>query len=160
MLCENCKKKEANVHYTEVFNNKTREMHFCSNCAEKNGIVNIDFIEKQFNVSPLITDFVNNKKSCKYCGFSYGDFKEIGRLGCSGCYESFSKELIPLVRRIHGRIQHIGKVPESKKAEIFREKELSILKRKMKKLVAEENYEEAATIRDQINILENGSRKL
>lgn len=35
MLCENCKKKEANIHYTEIYNNKTREMHYCSVCAEK-----------------------------------------------------------------------------------------------------------------------------
>ncbi|MDD5771950.1 MAG: UvrB/UvrC motif-containing protein [bacterium] len=164
MLCENCKKKEANIHYTEIYNNKTREMHYCSICAEKKGIVNIDFTEKQFNISSLISGFVNtekillkteeNKKCCKYCGLSYEDFREIGRLGCSGCYESFSKELIPLIRRIHGRTQHIGKVPEYKKAEVFRRKELLDLKRKLKKLIVEEKYEDAAAARDQINLLE------
>lgn len=164
MLCENCKKKEANIHYTEIYNNKTREMHYCSVCAEKKGIVNIDFTEKQFNISSLINNIFNsekiiskteeNKKTCKYCGLSYEDFSEIGRLGCSGCYESFSKELIPLIRRIHGRTQHIGKVPEYKKVEVFRQKELIALKRKLKKLIVDEKYEEAAAARDQINVLE------
>jgi protein arginine kinase activator len=143
-------------------------MHYCSYCAEKKGIVNIDFTEKQFNISSLITNFANtekislkaeeNKKSCKYCGLSYDDFKEIGRLGCSGCYESFSKELIPLIRRIHGRTQHIGKVPDYKKVEVSRQKELLALKRKLKKLIVEEKYEEAAAARDQINLLEKAEK--
>lgn len=145
MLCENCKKKEANVHYTGIFNNETHEMHLCSGCAKKNGIASI---------LPSMTGLVSNKKSCKYCGLSYDDFKENGRLGCSGCYESFSKELAALVRRMHGRTQHIGKVPERKKAEVFREKELLVLKRELRKLIGEEKYEEAAVTRDQINLLE------
>ncbi|MEW6089155.1 MAG: hypothetical protein AB1498_12720 [bacterium] len=168
MLCENCKKKEANIHYTEIFNNKIKEMHFCSVCAEKKGIVNIDFTEKQFNISSLATSSVpnekillktdENNKTCKYCGLSYDIFREEGRLGCSGCYESFSKELIPLIRRIHGRTQHVGKIPEYKKAETFRQKELLGLKRKLKKLVVEEKYEEAAATRDEINLLEKAEK--
>jgi protein-arginine kinase activator protein McsA len=38
--------------------------------------------------------------------------------------------------------------------EVFRQKELLELKRKLKKLIVEEKYEEAADARDQINILE------
>lgn len=148
MLCESCKKKEANVHYTRIFNNETHEMHLCSNCAKKNGIEGI---------LPSMTGFIS-KKSCKRCGLSYDDFKENGRLGCSGCYESFSKELAALVRQMHGRARHIGKVPERKKAEVFKEKELLTLKRELKKLIGEERYEEAAVARDRINLLEGVER--
>lgn len=145
MLCESCKKKEANVHYTGIFNNETHEMHLCSSCAKKNGIASI---------LPSMTGLISNEKSCKYCGLSYDDFKENGRLGCSRCYESFSKELAALVRRMHGRTQHIGKVPERRKTEVFKEKELLTLKRELKKLIGEEKYEEAAVTRDRINLLE------
>lgn len=43
MLCDNCGKKEANVHYLRNINGIKKEMNLCEECSEKLGINNIGF---------------------------------------------------------------------------------------------------------------------
>ena len=38
MLCDNCGKKEANVHYLRNINGIKKEMNLCEECSEKLGI--------------------------------------------------------------------------------------------------------------------------
>ena len=43
MLCDNCKKREANVRYSENINGKVRELNLCEECSQKLGIGHMDF---------------------------------------------------------------------------------------------------------------------
>ena len=38
MLCDNCKKREANVRYSENINGLRRELNLCEECSKKLGI--------------------------------------------------------------------------------------------------------------------------
>jgi protein arginine kinase activator len=85
---------------------------------------------------------------------AYSEFKKIGRLGCGECYHAFKKYLAPLLRRIHGSSQHTGKSP-LKVTKIFKKKaDLQELRMRLQQAVVEENFEEAARLRDQIRELE------
>jgi protein arginine kinase activator len=89
----------------------------------------------------------------------YEDFKKIGRLGCGECYAIFRANLVPLLKRIHGSTQHVGKYPdpthvkEQKTVTKLRE-ELEVVKTDLLKAIKKDEFEEAATLRDKVKFLE------
>lgn len=168
MLCDICHKKEATVHLTEIVNDKISKMHLCEDCAREKG----EEMESHFGLSDLLAglaDFGGQKEvsgaknaTCSGCGFSLSEFQRIGRLGCPKCYESFSEQLIPLLRRIHGSDKHMGKLPirSTGTSKISRDaKELNDLKIKLQKAIEQEAFEAAAELRDKIRSLETKFKK-
>ena len=99
-------------------------------------------------------------QKCPVCGFTQADFKKTGRLGCSACYITFAEGLGTLLKAMHKGTEHVGKLPQR----AFRQMELSdkmrTLTDDLEKAVAEENYEDAATLRDQIKQLEHETGEL
>jgi protein arginine kinase activator len=93
-------------------------------------------------------------QKCPTCGFSQADFKKTGRLGCATCYTTFADGLATLLKGMHKGTEHVGKVPARLAKTIEREGQLKTLQRDLKKAVASEDYESAATIRDQIRHLD------
>lgn len=147
MLCNLCQKKTATVHLTEVADEKVIEVHVCQDCMQaKNELGQADF------------DFLKQEKEplqikCKSCQISYRDFKEKGRLGCKDCYQVFRPWLLPLLKKIHGSIEHKGKIFQEQKKESVNFK-VSGLKSELERVVRAEKYEKAAELRDQIRKLE------
>lgn len=159
MLCNVCHKNEATIHVTEIINDEVQEVHICEACAKKKGIMmNHNYGLADFMAG--LTDFglsnIDNKPQikstfkCPECGMSFDDFKKIGRLGCGGCYEAFKKGLAPLLKKVHGSSQHIGKVPIRAGEKIKAESELQRLEQSLIKAIEQEAFEEAAGIRDEI----------
>ncbi len=91
---------------------------------------------------------------CRQCGMTMKEFNETGRFGCSECYSAFYQELSELLRRIHGHDHHVGKVPSINPEHLEARKELLALRRQLKQAVDQENFENAAQLRDQINHIE------
>lgn len=87
---------------------------------------------------------------CPKCGITFGDFQRTGLLGCSYCYEHFSKSLIPTIKRVQGGFTHVGKIPKNASAEVVSKRRIDELKMRLKELVAMEDFEEAARVRDEI----------
>ena len=161
MLCQICKKREATIHFTNVENNKVYEIHLCAKCAEEKGI---DALKKSnFAMSDIIAELLNstarhvderlNPNACPNCGITFSEFKSVGRLGCSNCYDFFEKELLPLLRGIHGNTRHVGKLPGRYKAKVSKERKVLELEEELSKAIAREEYERAAEIRDEIKRL-------
>ena len=174
MLCDLCGKKEANVHLTEIIDSQSRELHLCGGCAKKKGTA----VGEEFGLSGLLaglTDLGTKKKdagktrkiSCPRCGMTYEDFRKSGRLGCGVCYQSFRVLLAPLLRRIHGSIQHAGKTPpvispaqkRTRTLRLRKQDDQVKLKVLLKKAIAMEEFEQAAELRDQIKGLKSKSAK-
>jgi len=64
-------------------------------------------------------DFINiNQLICPKCNSTYKRFREVGRLGCSECYSTFENQLAPIIQKIHGYNEHIGKVPKKSGAKL------------------------------------------
>jgi len=160
MLCDICHKKEATVHLTEIINDQITELHLCEECAKEKG----SEVEQHFDLADLLaglTDFgakpaqkEDGSIKCPNCNMTYADLKKIGRLGCSQCYAIFKKSLAPLLKRIHGNTQHIGKSPKTLGKEAKQKTQAQILKAEMEKQIKMENFEEAAKLRDKIKELE------
>ena len=159
MLCDVCKKNPATVHLTEIIDEQMNELHLCEDCARHKSAA----MEQQFGLSDLLAgmaDFENPNKDeenvavkCPNCNLTYADFKKIGRLGCGECYSAFRKYLAPLLKRIHGSNQHVGKAPLKDKIITKSGKkktDLEGLKSQLQKAIQKEDFEEAARLRDQI----------
>ena len=140
MLCENCKKREANVCYSENINGVKREMHLCEECSKELGETSngMCLSEKELGISEqmnfnmgldfpsifggIFEDFpmlLNEVKdvTCKTCGLSFDDIVSTGRLGCPDCYETFESRLDPILKRLQGSNRHngrLGEIPEKK----------------------------------------------
>lgn len=164
MKCQSCGKKEAVVRYSENINGKNKELHFCMDCAKKLGFVNFSNM-----FSPLfssITSSFNNLDEendlvCRNCGYTFDKYLSTGLLGCPQCYETFSNNLDDILIKLQGKNRHkekINKFKLDKKNNSVKKQEknenVDDLKIKLKKLVEEEKYEEAAVIRDKIRSIE------
>lgn len=169
MLCDVCSKNPATVHLTEIIDEQMNELHLCEDCARHKSAA----MEQQFGLSDLLAGMADFEKpankeeevvtiKCSSCGLAYADFKKIGRLGCGECYDVFRKYLAPLLKRIHGSNQHIGKNPSKVKVvtKIYKKKMgLSELKSQLQKAIKEEAFENAARLRDQIKEIETKEEK-
>lgn len=98
----------------------------------------------------------NDVDRCPNCGISFAEFQQTGLLGCSYCYEHFHKSLTPTIKRVQGGLIHVGKVPKNASAEIVSKRKIDELRIKLKELISEELFEEAALIRDEIGTLKKG----
>jgi protein arginine kinase activator len=165
MLCEICKKNPATVHLTEISQNVKKELHICEECAKHKGLIQKitlsipDMISKI--VEPVLGKTLKEMSSmkCDRCGMSYADFRSKGRFGCANDYEAFKEGIVPLLEKIHGSAQHVGKIPSTSKIRLETESELIKLKRELDYLIKHEDFERAAVVRDRIRELEADLRK-
>ncbi|MCO5328268.1 MAG: UvrB/UvrC motif-containing protein, partial [Solirubrobacterales bacterium] len=91
---------------------------------------------------------------CPSCGTSFSDFRASGRLGCPNDYDLFKRGLVPLLEKIHGAVQHTGRIPARVGARIERQRLIAALQRDLSQAVEREEYERAAEVRDKIRSLE------
>jgi protein arginine kinase activator len=96
----------------------------------------------------------SSTQRCPVCGFTQADFKKAGRLGCSTCYATFTEALTALLKAMHKGTAHVGKVPQRAHRAGELTDKMRNLNESLQKAVAEENYESAASLRDQIKQLE------
>ncbi len=158
MLCEECGKNPATIHYTQVQNGVATQMHLCAACMAKRqkGSDTMSSV-----ISSLLSGIAGQQEEreqqdqlrCPSCGMAYKRFRETGLLGCADCYKAFADQLAPILGRIHGRRQHVGHVPPALRARVSAEQELERLRREMDEAVAREEFEQAAKLRDQIRAL-------
>ena len=165
MVCNVCGANEATIHLTEIINEQMVEVHLCENCAQEKGTE----FKTHFNVSDLLSGFSDLAKEitgeerilskCPNCGLTYEEFGRTGRLGCAECYEAFSKFLLPLIKRVQHATQHVGKRPSRLAAPLRVQQDLRELHNRLSKVVQQEDFEEAARLRDQIKQLEEKLKK-
>jgi protein arginine kinase activator len=163
MVCQVCGKNNATVHFTEIHDNKMTELHVCERCAEEKGLHHSPPKQK-FDISEELSHMLDSmtttdeervgRVQCPRCGLLYSGFKETGRLGCADCYNAFQFKLRPLLRRIHGDTRHRGKVPVRDGEGAARSRQIQRLHDELQRAVEREDFEHAASIRDEIRRLE------
>lgn len=179
MMCQACNTRAATVHYAEMVDDKLdREIHLCEECyaAQKPaaspevpaflGSVVGASLGPAVSVTAGAGTTAEPAAACPQCGLSYAAFRTRGRLGCPQCYEAFRAQLEPLLERIHTGLQHTGKSPfdaggapgADAAATKARAKEKAILglRRKLQEAIRAEDYERAASLRDQLRRAEIG----
>ncbi len=170
MLCENCKKNTANTHIKKIINGNVQEYHLCSECAKELGFSDTmpgfgslmglsanSLFGSLFSDALTGTEPVAEVKRCPGCGISFDDIAKTGLCGCPQCYTTFYDQLLPSLSRIHGKLEHLGKISAAS-GKSAKQIKLKSLEADLKKAVDEQRYEDAAKIRDEILSLksENG----
>lgn len=178
MLCDKCGKNNATVYVKQIINNKETVQHLCEQCAHEIMDIGNFSLDKFFNnsyfedafASPLGGSFGGLGESllkCPVCGMTYNDFSHSGKLGCSECYTTFGDRILPVVKSIHGKNQHVGKVrdgqctdcgsavgqPASPEQEGKYYEKLA-LQKQLQELIKTEKFEEAAEVRDKIKAID------
>ena len=157
MLCEKCHKNTATTHIKSVVNGVKQEYNLCSECAAIYGYGANSLTGMLASMFGDISkyDSLPETKVCSVCGASFSDIAKSGKVGCSECYNTFYDELLPYLKRVHGSVNHVGKVPNSAPLMVTpKTKSIKDLRQELSRLVAEENYEQAAIVRDKIKEME------
>lgn len=94
------------------------------------------------------------KKQCSVCGLTFDEFRKRGRFGCANCYEAFAAEILPIISNVQGSLQHVGKSPHTDPQRLNYVQKITRLRKKLEKAIAEEHFEEAARLRDEISMIE------
>lgn len=160
MQCDICKAHEAVVHYAEVVNGEIKKLNICEHCAKEKGFG----VEVSFSMGDMLSGIIKDsskgqepevavEEKCGRCGMTYEDFKKTGRLGCDTCYGVFEAKLTGIMETIHKNTRHTGKVPKAHKEKFSKIEKIRELNEKLKDAVAGEDFERAASLRDQIKEL-------
>ncbi|WP_066715570.1 UvrB/UvrC motif-containing protein [Clostridium sp. Marseille-P299] len=173
MLCDVCNKREAKIYYTEIVNGKKKEQHLCEECAAEHTSFKIKnpITNQEFTIGGLLSGILesystsDNKEesssevTCIKCGLKYSEFLNHGKFGCAGCYHSFGKMLPKSFRSIHGAELHTGKRPKGYISETNRIvnslSEYEKLSIQLQRAIEQEEFEEAAKIRDAMKAIKN-----
>jgi protein arginine kinase activator len=160
MLCDACREHDASVHLTKVVEGEVTLVHLCAACAAARGI------EASVASTPknVLGEFLHAAQqqvasekgpvedtTCTFCGLTLREFRATGRLGCGHCYVAFEPSLRQLLRRVHGNSQHVGRKYMLPAPEILaRATTVGELRDRLRVAIANEEFEVAAAIRDQL----------
>lgn len=189
MNCQCCNKTEANIRICDVEENAvSHEANVCTDCfalikrylfditqplmATQDVIGEVQSLigagtalampEKPGQLAPF-TRSTESSPTCPECGMTLSEFRARGRFGCPRDYEVFAEHLEPLFERIHDvqPARHAGRLPEHENegGAATRRRRLLKLKRLLETAVAEEDFEKAAELRDEIQALESPSQE-
>ena len=168
MKCQRCD-KPATFHITELAGDQPQELHLCEDHAreyltqagnepEQAGSMASALAQQmaqQMAVGQTAEELAElDQQSCPICGITFYEFRSKGRLGCPHDYVSFEKQLDALILNIHGETEHAGKTPKRCPGGSERRTQLIRLRREMKDAVANEQYERASELRDEIRRME------
>ncbi len=150
MLCDKCKKNEANVHCTTIINGVKEEKHLCSKCAEKENLqpFNNMFDRDWFDE---FDDFMNfdDLLPCS-CGTTLRQIADTGSVGCDNCSGHYKDIISQAMDSIHKGAQ---KKLEENKNMSDSDKKILKLKQDIADAVAKEDYETAAQLKKEIDKL-------
>jgi len=164
MQCQICNKRTATIHLTEINDGVRSEMHVCEQCAAEQGIA----AQSQMSINELLSHLLAVQPSdeeifgpsdrdlvCPNCGFTLDRLRKEGTLGCPMDYKVFEQALLPLIERAHGgKTAHSGKVPTKIPKDTRRFVEISQLRQQLEDAVRNEDYEQAAKLRDKLKQME------
>lgn len=100
-------------------------------------------------------------KRCPKCSITWDRLRQDGRAGCARCYETFAEQLHEVMERVQHAVHHTGKRPRAadkrrrriEHLRARRDHRLEMLNHRLQEAVQQEQFEEAAKLRDQIRIV-------
>ena len=160
MLCDVCKCNDATVFLTQILEGKMQKVNLCDACSKEKGVQD----PTGFALADLLLGIGAAEEiekgaptqKCPVCGFTQADFKKTGRLGCSACYVTFcGRPGTACSRRCTKEPSMSANFRNAPHREMELSDRMRALTEDLEKAVAEENYETAAALRDQIKQLEH-----
>lgn len=158
MKCDHCD-QTATVHVTHVVNGKVMKAHLCEECAQKMGVSAPGVLSVSQALLGLTPEQAPlSPRACSVCGMTLRRFQKEGRLGCPSCYQAFAKDVEVVLQSLHGSVTHAGRRPPSEPGVRPARPlpQLHQLQERLTRAIADEDYEDAARLRDEIRLLQEG----
>lgn len=158
-MCDRCGENPAVIHLTRISEMGRSELHLCMKCAT--GVVKLNQQKKQAK-NTIDETFARHmpasvsQKRCEGCGYTAEDIRKTGRMGCAMCYQTFAELIEPALktlRRTAGTMPGMNETEKPPQDERNKAK-IRELREQMQRAVGREEYETAASLRDQIKALE------
>lgn len=146
------------MHLTQITGDKMQKLDLCEECAKTKGVND----PTGFSLADLLLGLGTSQAieqaaaaeggelKCPHCGFTQADLKKSGRLGCPECYRAFADGLEGTLKSMHKGTRHVGKVPEALRQTQDAKDRMKSLQKKLAKAIEDENFEQAAMLRDEI----------
>jgi protein arginine kinase activator len=155
MKCEICNERDAEVGVKRMLAGKEQDLFVCRVCAQRAVGTQVGplvemLLEAAFDLQPL-----SDERICPGCGLSRSEFRQRERVGCARCYETFARELAPLLREMHVAGHHAGKMPERERAHLKRAE----IEAALQETIRNQRYEDAAVLRDRLHKLDAMEKK-
>jgi len=185
MQCDVCKQKKATVFLTQIIKGEMQKVNLCEGCSKEKGVTDpTGFALADVLLGFAHGEKLENQpqeRSCSACGMPQTTFRKTGRLGCAKCYTVFGEGLDNLLKAMHKGTRHTGKAPAGRTpaapvpppvvkasasprtATVAKtppalpslESRLSEMRTQLDAAIAEENFEDAARLRDEIRRLQS-----
>ncbi len=168
MLCDDCRQRVSTIIHTGKKGGEDNVLYLCQACAEKRGIptpVLRNPVQLETGFTEIIKQLAgegiidrrdpSDSEMCTACGWSSGNLRETGLLGCPHCYTSFENQLMILLQKLHGSDSHLGKVYPQEGEWPQEEEDETILRSALEEAVNMEEFEQAAQIRDRLRQIQN-----
>ena len=159
MQCELCG-RSAKLQFTEVVGGQKRTLWMCARCASEHGVMGNDAPPSESPASPpalqpeavleISIGATTPGRRCSNCGTTLLAIRKSGRVGCPEWYTCFREFLEPLLKRVHGVLQHRGLSPGGLSDRARRREERARLREDLRQAIAAEDYETAARLRDRL----------
>ncbi len=163
MDCQKCGKKKGQIQVTRLIEGTLKEILLCDECLREEMKVQNEALQTPNYMLTAILDAVSQSAipvnwirttSCNKCGMTFGMYREIGKLGCSMCYQTFSDRLERVLINWHGHSIHVGKRPNQGLLDLAEKEEIVKMHKSLNEAVHREDFEEAARLRDLIIAME------
>jgi protein arginine kinase activator len=144
-------------HDVHIENGVHTTLNLCQEHALEAGI-NLGQIELSIvlNVDTPVSE-TQQVITCQDCGMTIAQYKETSLLGCPTCYETFSEQLKHVIANVQdNRTQHVGRAPATASTDVNRHLTVRRLLRELEHAVTQEQYEEAAVLRDELRKIHEG----
>jgi protein arginine kinase activator len=150
MKCALCKERPAEVAIKQVMDGAEREMQVCRACAQRAaGKLVGSLVEMLLDAAIDLQVPPREEPSCAGCGLPRAEFRSRQRVGCVRCYETFRRDLAPMLRDMHRGDHHVGKIPARER--IGRKR--TELEAALRAAIRAQRYEDAAVLRDRLRDL-------
>lgn len=162
-MCEECGEREANYTIAVMMGEQVTHRQLCSVCMAKMNM-NLTTGNLKQLLSGLMNSIVHRQEDregvesgdapvCERCGTTFDAFEKTGRLGCAQCYQAFREQLAPMLRQLHGHLQHTGRKLLNDEDAQRQRAACERLNAQLTQAVEQEDFETAARLRDELRQL-------
>ncbi|MBI1292029.1 hypothetical protein GC173_12425 [bacterium] len=179
MICQNCQKAEATIRITRISQGKPTDMNLCGECALELSPYHAKLAKKKqadlLSVENLLKEMLHEQGGaieevteeveaegavCPSCGLDFSAYKRTCMVGCADCYDSFGDLILRDIMKLHGATEHRGERVSTPPAPTMdMQARLRMMKDELEECVANEDFERAAVLRDEIRSLQEKMRE-
>ena len=160
LTCQKCGGRPATIHLTEVSQSGNHaEAHLCVSCCQEAGWTTTTLpppiaalLASKAESTETASEGDDGTATCSTCGLRFSEYQQVNLFGCAHDWTTFSTQITGLIRRWHGATAHTGRRP-GEAGPAAADAERAGLEADLAVAVAEERYEVAARLRDQLRRL-------